>query len=193
MEKNTYNTPNNPGKNVAELQPSLSESLDTLPDQIDGDQVNPRESSHDTEVIVPTQTQEQRVEEARSELDEVFESTPDTEDAKRQENRDALNAGLSILNNIPPSTREYLYSKHNLPELMQTLEDMSQKIDVDKVNKDIIRHTLEQIQQIGSPNPNSPIWAEIGRPSSSDMGRIAVRLEEAIGPLLKHLQEISQE
>lgn len=192
MEKNTYNTPNNPGKNVAELQPSLSESLDTLPDQIDSDQVNPSESSHDTEAIVPTQTQEQRVEEARSELDEVLESTPDIEDARRQENRNALNEGLAILNNIPPSTREYLFSKHNLPELMKTLEDISQNIDLDKVNTNIIRHTLEQIQQIGSPSPNSPIWAEIGRPSSSEMGRISMRIEEAVLPLLKHLQEISQ-
>lgn len=187
MEQHPHNTPNDPGKEAAKPLDSY-EGFDEISDQPE----NPSEVDDASTEIVPPQSQEQRVEEARSELDEVLESTPDIEDTRRQENRNALNEGLAILNKIPPSTREYLFSKHNLPELMQPLENISQQADLDKIDSAIVSHLIEQIQQIGSPNPNSPIWQEIGRPSSSEMGRIAVRIEEALLPFLKHLQEVSQ-
>lgn len=125
---------------------------------------------------------------AETDLDR--DTTNEVEKSKKRELRNALDEGLGIINSIPQATREHLFSKHNLPNLMQTLDAISQKADLDKLNPQIVSHTKELLSQIGLNNPNSLVWGEIGRPSSSEVGRIAIRAEEALVPLLKHINKL---
>ncbi len=120
---------------------------------------------------------------------EERESSSEEEEVKKQA---ALNRGLSIINTIPPQVRQYLFGRYNLAGLQKPLQEIQRGVDLDKLDISVITQLNQNITQIGMPNPRSPIWQEFGKPSRSELGNLAQKLEQAFVPFLKHLQDISQ-